>query len=468
MPVQPDGTLLYPVVGYLLLMGVIAAWSYGNTDSVDDFMLAGRGLGTVIIAGTLLATWMGSGSITGSTNSLAYSYGLWPAVLSGTSALVGIGVLWFLSSRIRGYDKYTIPEILGDGIGKEAKAIGLVTIAAAYVGIVSYQFTGFGFVLNVTTGIPVETGTLIGAALIIILATTGGLMSVAYTDAISALLMAVGLIVGLPFILSSAGGVETVTSNVSSSPFGSLTGLQFLGYWAPALLLILADQNMYQRIVAGGSNEETDHGIGIWFIGVAVTSTIIPVIAFAARSLFPDIEPGMAMIAMTTVIPTWIGGILLAAAAAFVITTGTSYLLSASTNISQDLYRGFINPNASDKQVFWMTRVTVVVLGAFAFVLGQYFPTILSLQMLAYTAYGATITPALFAVFLMRGHLTKLGGVSGMVAGFSATIIWSRVLAKPFDLNAVIVSAPIAAIVIIAVSLVTGSTQSQAVTSGQD
>ncbi|RBI59444.1 sodium:solute symporter family protein [halophilic archaeon] len=471
MAVQPDITLLYPVIGYLLLMGMVAAWAYGNTDSIDDFLLAGRGLGTAIIAGTLLATWMGSGSITGSTNSLAYSYGLWPAILSGTAALAGIGILGFLSSTIRGYNKYTIPEILEDGIGEEAKIIGLITIAIAYVGIVSYQFTGFGFVLNVTTGIPVETGTLIGAVLIIGLATTGGLLSVAYTDAISALLMAIGLLVGLPFILSSAGGWGTITSNVSASalePLGSLSGLQFLGYWAPAFLLILADQNMYQRIVAGESDKGTNSGILIWFAGVALTSTIIPIIAFASRSMFPNIDPGMAMIAMTTVIPVWIGGILLAAASAFVITTGTSYLLSASTNISQDLYRGFINPDASDKRVFWFTRLTVIVLGVFAFILGQYFPTILSLQMLAYTAYGATITPALFAVFLMRDQLTKVAGVAGMSIGFATTVLWSTVLSKPFDLNSVIVSAPVAAIVIISISLVTKPSQSSSVVSDQD
>lgn len=471
MPVQPDITLLYPVIGYLLVMVAIAAWAYGNTESVDDFLLAGRGLGTVIIAGTLLATWMGSGSITGSTNSLAYSFGLWPAVLTGTAALIGIMVLWLLSSRIRGYNRYTIPEILGEEIGAEARAIGLVTIATAYVGIVSYQFTGLGFVLNVTTGISVDTGTLIGAILIIGLATTGGLISVAYTDAISALLLVVGLVISLPFIFASAGGWGTITSSVSSSalePLGSLSGLQFLGYWAPSLLLILADQNMYQRILAGRSDEETNHGILIWFVGVAATSTIIPIIAFAARSMFPNIEPGMAMIAMTTVIPTWIGGILLAAAAAFVITTGTSYLLSASTNISQDLYHGFINPEASDERIFWFTRLTVVVLGIFAFVLGQYFPTILSLQMLAYTAYGATITPALFAVFLMRDRLTKRGGLAGMIVGFGVTIIWTTILSKPFDLNSVIVSAPAAALVIIGVSLATNADRSSRIAASQD
>jgi solute:Na+ symporter, SSS family len=461
MPVQPDITLLYPVVGYLVLMSGIGIWAYNKADTADDFLLAGRSLGSVIVAGTLLATWMGSGSITGGGNSIAYQFGIWPALLLGTAALIGVGVLRVLASQIRGYNKYTIPEILDEGIGKEAKAIGLVVIAVAYVGIVSYQFIGLGFVLNVTTGISVETGTLIAAVMIIGLAMLGGLMSVAYTDAISAFLMLIGLFIGLPFVLGSVGGWDSVTAQVPQSalqPFGTLTALQFLGYWAPVLLLILADQNMYQRIVAGRSDEGTNRGMIGWFIGVAVGGIVIPIIAFSARVRFPNIDPGMAMISMTTVIPRWVGGILLAAASAFIITTGNSYLLSASTNVSQDLYRGFINPEASDQQVFWLTRVTIVVLGLFAFILGQYFPTVLSIQILAYTAYGATITPALFAIFLMRDRLTKIGGVSGMTIGFIITILWDTVLGQPFELNAVIASAPIAALTIIVVSWMTNHT----------
>lgn len=457
--VESDITLLYIVGAYFFVMLVIGAWAYSSTDSAEDFLLAGRSLGALVIAGTLMATWMGSGTVTGGQNSIAYSYGIWPAMLYGLGPLVGIAVLSIFASRIRGYNKYTIPEVLEVGIGREARLIGLAVISVAYVGIVSYQFTGFGFVLHVTTGLPVQTGTLVAAGMIITLAAAGGLMSVAYTDAISAFLIVIGLLLSLPFVLSSAGGWEEITASVPEShlsTLGGLTVLEYLGYWAPTLLLILADQNMYQRIVAGRSTEDTGLGIVGWFVGVAVAGVVVPFIAFAARAMFPNLDPGMALISTATVVPTWVGGILLASASAFIITTGSSFLLSSSTNISRDLYKGFIHPDASDRQIFWLTRVIVVIFGVFAYVLGQYFPTILSLQIYAYTAYGATITPALFAVFLFRDRLTRIGGVLGMLAGFSATIGWETVLGKPFGLNAVLVSAPLAAIVIIGASYITG------------
>lgn len=456
-----NSTLLYILIAYLILTLIVGIWASRKISNSEDFLLAGRKLGALIIAGTLMATWMGSGSVTGGGTSIGYSNGIWPAILYGTAPLVGIGILRIFSSKIRSFDTYTIPAILGDGIGKEARIIGLLIVVVAYVGIISYQFTGFGLVLSAVTQISAETGTIIAAVIIIALAVMGGLTSVAYTDTMSAFLMVVGLIIGLPFVISNAGGWGEILANTPQSHtdiLGNLTTLEFLGLWLPTLFLILADQNMYQRIIAGGSDEKTTIGIIGWFIGVAISGIIIPIIAFASQTIFPNIAPGMALIAVTTVIPTWIGGILLAAIAAFIITTGNSFLLSASTNVSEDLYRGFINPDASDQTILWLTRLIIIIFGIIAYVLGSFFPTILSLQIYAYTIYGAAITPAIFAIFLMRKRLTRFGGVAGMVTGFGVTIGWVAILGQPFGLDAVIPAAPAAAVVTIVGSYLTNST----------
>ncbi|ELY72042.1 sodium:solute symporter family protein [Natrinema pallidum] len=463
MPVQSDMTLLYIVAGYLAVMLGVGVWAYGETETAEDFMVAGRSLGAVVIAGTLLATWMGSGTVTGGANSIAYDNGLIPAILMGTASLIGIGVLKMLAPRIRRFDKLTVPEMIGEELGDEGRIISLLVIAFAYVGIVSYQFIGIGFVLNVTTGLSVMQGTLLGTVLIIALAAMGGLMSVAYTDAISAFLMLVGLVIAVPFVFFEAGGWSGITANVPAThldTFGDLSFVEFFALWAPPLLLILADQNMYQRIIAGETDDGTNAGLIAWFVGAIATMTLVPLIAFASRAMFPELDPGMALIATTTALPTWVGGILLAAATAFIITTGSSYLLSACTNLSQDLYKGFVNPDAPDGRIFWLTRVLVIVLGLFAFVLGQYFPTILEVQMYSYTAYGAAITPPLLSIFLFRDRLTKIGGLTGMVTGAVLAVSWDTVLGSPYGLDAVIVAAPIGCVLIVLVSYLTSALSS--------
>lgn len=165
----------------------------------------------------------------------------------------------------------------------------------------------------------------------------------------------------------------------------------------------------------------------------------------------------MALIATTAILPRIIGILLLAGDSAFIITTENSYLLSGCTNISQDLYRGFFNKETTDRQVFWETRITVVVLGVVAWLFGQYFPTILEMQMHAYTMYGATITPILFSIFLMRKRLTKWAGILGMLTGGATTLIWDIPLGAPYGITPVIPAVPLAAIVIVVGSFIEGS-----------
>lgn len=166
--------------------------------------------------------------------------------------------------------------------------------------------------------------------------------------------------------------------------------------------------------------------------------------------------------ATTLVMPAVVGGILLAAATAFIVTTGNSYLLSAATNVTYDIVGKYVDKEASDKKLLKLTKLFIIILGAFAYLLISYFPTVLSVQMYAYTVYGAGLTPALLAVFFWE-KVNKAGGLSSMVAGVATTLIWEIPLAKPFDLNSVVIALPIAVLVLIIVTLMT---QNKSVSNG--
>ncbi|MDW7669480.1 MAG: sodium:solute symporter family protein, partial [Bacillota bacterium] len=417
-------------------------------DNSEDFILAGKGLGTVVLMGTLLATWVGSGTVTGGPNSLAYSFGLWPAIFYTIPSIIGILIMFKIAPKVRAYGKYTVSEILEINYGPPARIIAAIVIILAYVGIVAYQYRGLGFVLNVTTGIDIGLGTTLAAALIIFLATIGGLMSVAPTDALSAGLILLGLLVGVPSVIIAAGGWSEIVANVPASHStvtGGLSGLQLLGYYLPLLALLLADQNMYQRLAASKEDESSRKAIIGWIIGLIVVTPAVSIISFASRSMFPEIDPGMSLISSTLVMPTFAGGILLAAAAAFIVTTGNSYLLSCATNVTYDIFTRFIKKDATDKQQLIFTRVLVVVLGIFAYVLIQYFPSILALQMYAYTVYGASLTPAVLAIFFWK-RVNKYGGIASMLTGMITTMLWEIPLGKPFGMNSVLIALPLAII----------------------
>ena len=457
MELTQDPTLLWFIAIYGIIMVGIGIFMSKKVAGSEDFVLAGKSLGPFVLMGTLLATWTGSGSISGGETSMAFSYGILPSLMMMLPTLVGIIVLYVVAPKIRAYGKFTVSGILEAKYGRTSRNIASVIIILAYVGIVSYQMKGFGFILNLTTGMTVQTGTLIGAIMIIFLAMIGGLRSVSQTDAISGFLMVGGLIVTVPTIIFIAGGWSEIVANVPEthmSATGGLTTIQMIGYLLPSLFLLLGDQNMYQRLASSKGDKSAKRAQLGWLIAMLFISPSISIIAFASRSLFPDIDPGMALMATTVAMPVAIGGILLAAAASFIITTGNSYLLSAATNLTYDLYGKYVNQEASDKKLLSMTRIFIVALGVFAFLIISYFPTVLSVQMYAYTVYGAGLTPALLAVFFWK-RVNTIGGISSMVAGVVTTLTWEVILQKPFEVNSVVVAVPVAVIVLIVATLLT-------------
>lgn len=461
MHITPNINLLWYVVGYAILMVIIGFYFSKKVSKSEDFILAGRGLGTFVLAGTLLASWVGSGTVSGGETSMAYSFGIIPSLLSNLPALVGIAVLYFILPKIREAigerKKYTLASIMEERYGQFARVLTIIIIILAYVGIVSYQFKGVGFILNLTTGLSVGWGTIIGAALIIFLAAIGGLRSIANTDFISAFIMIIGLLVALPTIYIIAGGWDEVIKNTPQGHLtfaGPLNVPQLIGYLIPTLFLLLGDQNMYQRMAASKGDRTSKTAQIVWFIGYLLVAPTISFIAFASASLFHNIDPGMALMATSVVMPQFVGGLLLASATAFIITTGDSFLLSAASNVTYDIIDRISKKKYTDTQLLMFTRIFVVVLGLLAFILINFFPTVLSVQMYAYTVYGAGITPAILALFLWK-RANAAGAVSSMLVGVIVTIVWEVVLGQPFDLNGSVISIPAAIIVLIIVTLAT-------------
>ena len=138
------GILLYLFV--LVLVGFLKVKSINDS---EDFMVAGRTLPWYVLVGTLLATWMGSGSLfsgagLGYRNGLA---GLW----SSAGAWLGIALIYFITKRIRNFGKVTVPDIFEARYGKIASILATATTVIAYVTIVSYQFRGGGKVLSLVS-----------------------------------------------------------------------------------------------------------------------------------------------------------------------------------------------------------------------------------------------------------------------------------------------------------------------------
>src|SRR5690625_896983 len=117
------------------------------------------------------------------------------------------------------------------------------------------------------------------------------------------------------------------------------------------------------------------------------------------------------------------GGLLLICAGVAIITSsGHSFLLAPSNNLTRDIYQRFINPVASEKRVVLIQRTMVLILGFAAYLLLTQFTTILDMAFTAYTMVGAGLTPALLAAFLWK-RVTTAGGVAHCYSGMGVNLI---------------------------------------------
>ncbi|MFD2627580.1 sodium:solute symporter family protein [Oceanobacillus kapialis] len=450
---------LVAVSVYLLAMVLVGV--YFGRKSIkgnEDFMAAGRSLPLWVVAGTLLATFTGSGTIVGGA-SFIYQYGPFAAIFNLSGGILGAIILYFLAGHIRQGEAYTVPEIIEKRFGATTRLISSIIILLAFIGITAYQFTGGAYVLEITTGLPVETGAIIIGVLVIFLTVSGGLFSVAYTDALSALFIVGGFLMGLPFVLNAVDGFSGLAMSLpetTKSWNGGLSIPQLLGYFLPLFLLVLGDQNMYQRFAAAKDPTVARKStIGFFFGSISVIALTI-VFATTAIVLFPNIAPDTAVLHLAiNGLPIPLGMMILCSAVAFIITTATSYLLSASGNIIYDLFKRYSKKDISDQKLLKYNRVTVVVLGIFAYALAMYFPTVLELQMYSYTMYGAALTPAILATIFWK-RATKAGILGSMLTGALGTIFWEVVLDKPFEWNSVLFALPLSVLTLIILSLLTG------------
>lgn len=445
------------VIAYIVLMVVIGLYfSRRKVHDDTDFIVAGRSLSTLVLTATLLATFVGSGSIVGGA-SFVFQHGPGAAIFFFAGTPIAALVVYFLlAQKMRRSRATTIPGLIEERFGPTARSIASLIILLAYVGIVSYQFTGAGQALNLAFGLPVWQGVVIAALVMIGLATMGGLVSVAYTDYLSAVIIFGSMLIAAPLVLTRLGGLDGMMDALPATHHTLLGGLspwQALGYFLPLFLLILGDQNLFQRFAAARDPATAKKAAMGLVIASIVCTGLITLLVCATRVMYPDITPSTAMMTLAREgLPTVVGGLLLASLVALLLTTGNSYLLSASASLTQDILGGLLKMQIAPGKALMVNRLTVVGLGILAWVLGAFFPSVLAMQMYSYGMYGAAITPVFLAALLWP-RATPAGALAAMIVGGVMTLVWEIALGKPMGWNSVLVAMPLAAVTLIGVSL---------------
>lgn len=467
------------LIAYMALMLLIGLWAARRVKSSEDWFVGGREMGPWI---TALAH--GSSSVGGGMYIAGPQYGweagassLWAAPGDVFGPLLNFGII---ARRMRRYTEktksLTIPDFFGHRYYSQGvKLLSVIIMLVAMVISLIVEYLAIGVLLSCITGWSFEVSMLVGCVVVLIYTGAGGYLAVAYTDFVQSILMLIGLAVLIPVCISAAGGFSGITQSLYAINPGlpTLWGedfylkgaplmiagialVYFVGYMGQPHLVIktvaIKDEKSIRLVPLIG-------GIFGFFLSFGVY-----ILGMAGRVIFPDASalPGgsaeyiMPVLALTKLSPI-MAGFLLACAFSAIMSTASALLLVIGSGAGSDLYHGFINPKASEKQVMRVTQVSTYALGLISAVLcfAPIFQVgIYQVTWIAWSVLSPAFIPLIIGgLYWKRG--TKEGAYASLIVGSVTGFAWYYLLQESTNIHTFFAAIVLATVAYVVVSLMT-------------
>ncbi|MDO4438743.1 MAG: sodium:solute symporter family protein [Eubacteriales bacterium] len=420
------------VVIYLLVMLLIGYMSSKKIESNNDFVVAGRRLGPVLMAGTLAATEIGGGSSLGVVQQGMQSHGLsaaWYIITMGFAFVI----LTFLAPKFRAAMVKTVPEYFRRRYGKPSGVITAIIMFIPLIGLTAGQFIASSVILSTMLNLDYKLAVMIVGVVVTIYAIMGGLWSVTLTDFVQVFLIIIGMIIAVPFATNLAGGWDAVVANVPPETFDIFKGYSLMDVVSLTVMYVATftvGQEAVSRYYAARDGKAARQGsvlAAIINFIYAFIPTIMGIIVLALINMgkfnaadFADVGaryalPVLAMEAM----PAVICGLLFSGIVSATMSSADSDLLGAGSIFANDIYKILIKPKATDKEVMVVTRITMALVGVAATLIALFnTSSILSILMFAFTLRAA----GSFFPYVL-GHYWKGASTQGTIASLIAGTI---------------------------------------------
>ncbi len=440
---------------YLVVLVGIGLWASRFMDSVGDYVIGGREVGPVVTGFSERASEM-SGWLTLGVPADAFNTGIM-AFLNGLGMIPADLLAWAgIAKRLRKYTEIvksvTLPTFFetrlqdDTGLVKGVSSVVLMLFEGGYVGA---QIVAAGTLLQVLTGVEPWIGIITGGVIVVGYTMLGGYFAVAWSDYFQGAIILAAFIV-LPIIAYTSYGLPfDELANVGG---GSLTSITAgMTGWA-ALFGVIS----YAAI---GLGVPGNPHIMVRFMGIdrvknirlaALVAQLFMFAAYAGAALvglYAIVVFGQGNVAQADnamprltleLLPSVVAGVVLAAALAAMMSSADSQLLVATSAVVEDVYHGFINPQATEQQLVRYSRYVTLGLGgasiAFAY-LAKNTPIYTLVLDYAWGGLGAAIGPTLVAALWWK-RVTAKGSVASMVVGASTMILWTQLSTVLNALNA--------------------------------
>ena len=448
MNVQNNIGILLAFILYLAVMMAIGIYYSRKQKKLSQYILGDRKLGPWVTSMSAEASDMSGWMLMGLPG-YAYLHGL-SAFWTGFGLIAGTWANWVLTAkRLRHYteianNSLTIPDYLSNRF--EDKKNGLRFICALFIILFFVIYTSSGFVsagklFNTIFGLPYFTALLVGAGVVIFYTFLGGFSAVSMTDFVQGAMMfftvlyipiAATIVMGGPaptaaalagegkgffsFFPGSMDFITLIIMMISSLGWG-------LGYFGQPHILV--------RFMAISNPSELKKSTKIAMSWVILSLTFAVAIGIVGKAYLTvplenaDAERVFIVMAETLSTP-FITGLIWSAILAAIMSTASAQLLVTASAVSKDLYQPFLRQQASEKELIFVSRLTVLIIAACSIYLASdpnsYIFAIVSY---AWAGFGACFGPAVLLSLYWK-RMTLKGAYAGIIVGGITVLIWKQ------------------------------------------
>ena len=419
-------TVLGALLAYVVVQFAIGAWVSRRMASEEDYIVAGRRLGTGLVAFSVFATWFGAEAIQVSAGEI-YEKGLSGALVDPFGyglAVIIVGLLLAAPLWRRGIT--TFADMIRQRYSPETEKLFVLILVPGSLFWAAAQIRAFGQILASSTGMELGVAILLAALLVGAYSVVGGLMADAITDVVQGLAVIVGLLALTWAVMGHLGGLEASLASIKPERLDVLSG----GGEGP-----LAKIEKFAITICGSivSVELISRFLGASSAGAARGGTLIGGFLYLAVGLIPvflglvgpDLIKGLKE--TEQIVPKLAEAYLPAAAYALFLGALVSAILSVvhaalhapAAQLSHNILTK-LRPGMTAKAKLWSVRLTVLALSVVAFFLAQSVEHIKDLVETA-SAFGSA-GAFVVAVF---GLFTRFGGPAAAITSLiSGILMW--------------------------------------------
>jgi solute:Na+ symporter, SSS family len=443
----------------ILILGVglwVSRDKKGHEKNAEDYFLASKSLPWWAIGASLIAANISAEQFIGMSGS-GFALGLAIASYEWMAALTLIIVgKYFLPIFIE-KGLYTIPEFVEKRFSTNLKTILAVFWIGLYVfvNLASVLYLG-SLALETIMGIPMLYGVMGLALFAAAYSLYGGLSAVAWTDVIQVVFLVLGGLITTYIALNTVSGGEGVIAGIktvyeatperfamifdkSNTYYDKLPGIGVLvgGMWVANLYYWGFNQYIIQRTLAAKSLKESQKGI-LLAAGLKLIIPVIVVVPGIAAYVMvndPEIMTRLGATALNNLpsleqadkaypwllqfLPTGMKGVAFAALAAAIVSSLASMLNSTSTIFTMDIYKQYINKNASDKTTVNVGRISAAIALLIASVMAPLLGGIdQAFQFIQ--EYTGIVSPGILAVFMLGLFWKKTTNKAAIIGALSS------------------------------------------------